>query len=36
MWEAMDSGDLEIVNMIPQGPMTYEPGDDHRLHLSTG
>ncbi|MFP3852801.1 MAG: hypothetical protein ACLFWD_00760 [Anaerolineales bacterium] len=36
IWEAMDSGDLEIVNRIPQGPMAYEPGQDGRLHLVTG
>jgi hypothetical protein len=35
IWEAMDSGALEIVNKIPQGPMTYQPGDDGRLHLRT-
>lgn len=35
MWEAMDSGALEVVNKIPQGPMHYEPGDDGRMHLAT-
>jgi hypothetical protein len=35
MWEAMDSGALDIVNMIPQGPMHYAAGDDGRMHLET-
>ncbi len=35
MWKAMDSGQLEIVNRIPQGPLAYEPGQDGRLHLKT-
>ena len=33
MWEAMDSGQLEIINRIPQGPMGYELGEDGRMHL---
>lgn len=36
MWQAMDSGQMEIINRIPQGPLTYEPADDGRLHLKTG
>lgn len=35
MWEAMDNGQLEIVNRIPQGPMSYEAGDDDRRHIDT-
>lgn len=35
MWEAMDSGQMEIINRIPQGPLTFEAGDDGRMHLKT-
>jgi hypothetical protein len=33
LWEAMDSGDLEIDPHVPQGPMSYAPGADNRDHL---
>ncbi|MEX2161182.1 MAG: hypothetical protein WD751_04630 [Anaerolineales bacterium] len=33
IWEAMDSGDLEIDPKVPQGPMSYDPGPDGRDHL---
>lgn len=35
MWEAMDSGRMEVINRIPQGPLAYEAGDDGRMHLRT-
>jgi hypothetical protein len=33
IWEAMDSGELEIDPHVPQGEMSYEAGDDSRHHL---
>lgn len=33
LWEAMDSGDLQIDPHVPQGPMRYEPATDGRLEL---
>jgi hypothetical protein len=36
MWEAMDTGGLEVVKHIPQGPMAYRRGEDGRMHLTTG
>jgi hypothetical protein len=33
IWEAMDSGDLEIDPHVPQGQMDYEPAPDGRLAL---
>ncbi|MBC7235329.1 MAG: hypothetical protein H5T69_05765, partial [Chloroflexi bacterium] len=33
IWEAMDSGHLEISKRIPQGPLHYAPDTDGRLHL---
>lgn len=33
IWEAMDSGDLEIDPHVPQGPMRYDAGADGRHHL---
>jgi hypothetical protein len=35
IWEAMDAGQLQIINKIPQGPMTYEPQTDGRMMLHT-
>lgn len=35
MWEYMDSGYLEVENLIPQGPMEYIPGSDGRMLLRT-
>jgi hypothetical protein len=34
IWEAMDSGELEIDPHVPQGPMSYDPGSDGRHHLN--
>lgn len=36
IWEAMDSGALEIDPHVPQGLMDYTPGDDGRRHLQEG
>lgn len=33
IWEYMDSGALEVQNLIPQGPMEYIPGGDGRMVL---
>jgi hypothetical protein len=33
IWEAMDSGDLEVDNLIPQGPFEYLPGESGRMVL---
>ncbi len=33
IWEAMDSGALEIDAHVPQGPFGYEPGPDGRMVL---
>jgi hypothetical protein len=35
MWEAMDAGQLSVINKIPQGPMTYEPQADGKMLLRT-
>lgn len=35
IWEFMDSGDLEVENRIPQGPMKYAPGPDGIMLLET-
>ncbi|MBI4759323.1 MAG: hypothetical protein HY783_10075 [Chloroflexi bacterium] len=35
MWEYMDSGYLEVENLIPQGLMKYIPGSDGRMLLRT-
>lgn len=34
IWEAMDAGQLKVVNKIPQGPMTYELSGDGRMELA--
>jgi hypothetical protein len=36
MWEAMDTGRLEMANAIPQGPMEFVAGEDGRMVLRTG
>ncbi len=36
LWEAMDSGALEIDPYVPQGPFGYEPGPDGRMVLREG
>jgi hypothetical protein len=33
LWDAMDSGDLEIDPHVPQGRMSYEKEADGRMHL---
>jgi hypothetical protein len=33
IWEAMDSGALQVDNRIPQGPMAYVPEPDGRMML---
>ena len=33
MWEAMDSGSLQVENYIPQGPLTYVPNIDGLMVL---
>jgi hypothetical protein len=35
IWEAMDSGKLQIVNRIPQGPMAYAPASENNMELAT-
>jgi hypothetical protein len=35
MWEAMDAGKLQVINKIPQGPMTYEAQADGSMSLKT-
>ena len=35
MWEYMDTGYLEVENLIPQGPMEYVCGPDGRMLLRT-
>jgi hypothetical protein len=35
IWEAMDTGALQVDNRIPQGPMAYIPGLDGRMELQT-
>ncbi len=34
IWEAMDRGELEIHSRVPQGPMSYVPGDHGRFILN--
>ncbi len=34
IWEAMDGGALEMSLAVPQGPFTYVPGPDGRMHYS--
>ncbi len=34
LWEAMDAGDLEVDNLIPQGPFEYVPGERGRMQLT--
>jgi hypothetical protein len=36
MWEAMDSGALEISRRVPQGLLRYEPGPNGRMVLREG
>ncbi len=36
IWEAMDSGALEIDPYVPQGPFGYEPGPDGRMVMREG
>ena len=36
MWEAMDTGTLELANEIPQGPMDFIPGPNGRMLLRAG
>ena len=33
IWEYMDSGLIQISNRIPQGPLSFRPGPDGRMHL---
>ncbi len=33
IWELMDSGDLEITNFIPQGPLVFKPGQNEKMVL---
>jgi hypothetical protein len=33
IWEFMDAGYLQVEPRVPQGPMTYQPGEDGRMHL---
>jgi hypothetical protein len=33
IWELMDSGALEITNLIPQGPLAFKPGSSGRMNL---
>jgi hypothetical protein len=35
IWEAMDTGALQVDNRIPQGAMAYVPGPDGRMVLQT-
>lgn len=35
IWEFMDAGYLQIEPRVPQGLMTYKPGDDGRMRLHT-
>lgn len=36
IWEAMDAGELEITNRVPQGMLRYEPGPNGRMILEEG
>jgi hypothetical protein len=33
MWELMDSGQLQVVNLVPQGPLTFEPVEEGMMKL---
>lgn len=33
IWEFMDRGALQIDNLVPQGPLTFVPGADGKMHL---
>lgn len=33
IWEYIDQGFLVIDNLVPQGPMSYQPGPDGLMHL---
>jgi hypothetical protein len=33
LWEYMDAGYVEVEPLVPQGPLTYEPGPDGRRYL---
>jgi hypothetical protein len=35
IWEYMDSGCIQISNRIPQGPLSFRPGPDGRMHLQS-
>ena len=35
MWEYMDSGDLVIDRLVPQGPMAYKPAADGKMVLES-
>jgi len=35
MWEFMDSGALQIDNRVPQGPLTFVPGENDEMVLRT-
>lgn len=34
IWEAIDTGALEIALSVPQGPFGYRPGEDGRMHYT--
>lgn len=36
MWEAMDAGQLEVSNRVPQGALRYRSGPDGRMVLDEG
>ena len=36
MWEAMDSGELQVSNRVPQGLLRYVPGSNGRMVLEEG
>ena len=35
MWEYMDSGILQVDNLVPQGKVEYQPGEDGSMHLES-
>jgi hypothetical protein len=35
MWEFMDSGTLQIENVVPQGPLMFTPGEKGMMVLET-
>jgi hypothetical protein len=35
IWEHMDAGYLQVHRQVPQGPVTYTPGPDGRLFVTT-